>query len=587
VKGLRGRKIRRVFVVGLLSSIIVTLASYMGYLDFMERSALDFMVWWKETQRPAQIIIVSIDEEAFAYLGERQPLPRKYLASLISLIHNSGARVIGLDVELKTETDKDSDDTLRQAMPDRTVIPFEVVPSSSQGLYSAVPLFIRDMNIRKGFANTYLDRDGLIRKAPLALRDEKGILMPSFALMIFGLFSREMAKDRPLPEDYDGRTIWINYAGPAGSFPTYPSLPLFRMAESGSAPSADNPFRDKIVMIGATFRESRDIFLTPKGLMRGVEVQANIVNTLLTKSEVRPVNRLYGLLIQACLSMAAGILFIAFRPFKAALLSIAGILIFFAPLSYLAYAKGNYWVDFMLPICAVAFASIVNDVLERKKIRDSFSQYVSKEVVESIYKDEASLEGQRKIVTILFSDIRGFTALSEEIELEQLTDILNRYLTMMADTVLKNGGMINKFIGDSVMAIYGAPVWKADHAHAAVKTAHELQKGLEELNRLWKEQGIAPLRIGIGIHTGEVFAGNVGSARRKEYTIIGDAVNLASRIEGLNKELPTTILMSEETFGYVKDIFDAVDRGIMEIRGRHKPVRVYELKGLRHEEGER
>jgi class 3 adenylate cyclase len=481
VKALKKKKITRVFAVAVITSVIVTIASYLGYLDFMQRKAQDLMVWWKEPESPSKIVIIAIDEEAFHYLGEKQPLPRKYLASLISLLQKSGAKVIGLDIELKTKTDRDADAAIEQAFTERTVIPYEVIPSSREGVYTAVPLFISENNVPKGFANTYIDGDGVIRRAPLALKDEKGSLIFSFALTIFTLFTQETNNSRTDPDMHPG---------------------------------------------------------------------------------------------------IVGVLFIKFGLLRSAVLSISGILLFFVPLSYLAYTKGNYWVDFVLPVIAVAFASIVNDYFERKKIRESFSQYVSREVVEKIYKDESSLEGQHKTVTVLFADMRGFTTLSEDLEIGPLISILNDYLAMIADTVLKNGGMINKFIGDAVMAIYGAPVDRPDHAVCAVRTAFEIQKGIEELNRQWKDKGIASIRIGIGIHTGEVFAGNIGSEKRKEYTIIGDTVNLASRIEGLNKELSTSVLISEDTYGLLHDVVEAGDMGIMNIRGRHKPVRVYELRGV-------
>ncbi|MEW6410225.1 MAG: CHASE2 domain-containing protein, partial [Nitrospirota bacterium] len=402
------RKVLRVFAIGILTSIIVTLASYLGYLDFIQRRALDLMVWWKEEEKPSQMVIVTIDEEAFQYLGERQPLPRKYLASLINLINKCGARVIGLDVELKVRTDKDADTSITEAITDRTVLTYAVIPSSTEGLYIPTPLFIKDPNIIKGFANTYIDSDGLIRRTPLVLKDEGGNIMHSFALAIFKRFTQNNANKRVSIDMHPEKALRINYAGHSGSFPIYPSLPLFQMEERNIKPPSDNPFKDKIVLIGATFKASRDFFLTPKGLMSGVEVQANIVHTLLTKGEVRAVSWIIGLLIQVSLSMIVGILFITFRPLKAVIISLSGIFLFFVPLSYLAYSKGNYWVDFVLPVVAVAITSIAYDYLERKKIRESFSQYVSSEVVEKIYRDESALKGQRRTVTVLFSDIRGF-----------------------------------------------------------------------------------------------------------------------------------------------------------------------------------
>lgn len=188
--------------------------------------------------------------------------------------------------------------------------------------------------------------------------------------------------------------------------------------------------------------------------------------------------------------------------------------------------------------------------------------------------------GQRRVATILFSDLRGFTSFSENLPVEELIDVLNQYFNLMTDIILKNRGMLNKFIGDAIMAIYNVPVNDPHHAPHAVITAMEMKKELEQLNSVLsaKGKGDLQLQMGIGIHTGEVFAGNVGARQRKEYTVMGDAVNLASRIEQLNKEFLTSILISEETYKLVKDYVDVLDKGLVEIRGRKHGVRVFELK---------
>ncbi|MDP2157169.1 MAG: CHASE2 domain-containing protein, partial [Nitrospirota bacterium] len=178
----------RFALVSVVTSLMVTASSYMGYFEPVQRKALDFMVWWKEKERPSQIVIVAIDDEAFQYLGDRQPLPRKQLASLIALMKQSGAKVIGLDVELKARTDRLSDELIEKAIQERTVITYDLSPTESEGQFRPQELFVSGQGIRKGFANTYIDSDGLIRKAPLMVRDDKGDAIPSFALAVAGLF---------------------------------------------------------------------------------------------------------------------------------------------------------------------------------------------------------------------------------------------------------------------------------------------------------------------------------------------------------------------------------------------------------------
>ncbi len=579
---IREKDLIRFALVSVVTSLMVTASSYMGYFEPVQRKALDLMVWWKEKDRPSHIVIVAIDDEAFQYLGDRQPLPRKQLADLIDLLKKCGATVIGLDVELKARTDRISDALIEKAVQDRTVITYDLSPTESEGQFTPQSLFVSGYGIRKGFANTYIDSDGLIRNAPLSMKDEKGEAMPSFALVVAGLFQEKLSR-RTTP---GVEPIRINYAGAAGTFPFYSAKPLFQMAEKKIVPPSDNPFNAKIVLIGATFRAGRDIHHTPNGLMSGVEVQANIIHTLLEQKDIRPFNWVAGFILQVLISMFFGVLFLLLRPLWAIMLSLFGIFFLFVPLSYLAYTRGNYWVDFVLPVIAVALTALVNDTVKRREIRQAFGQYVSNDIVEGIYRDESALQGKKKTVTVLFSDIRGFTTISESHDVESLAGLLNEFFEGMTEVIFSNRGMINKFIGDAIMAIYGAPVDNPDHAVCAVRTALEMRKELEALNRRWAERGIPPLQIGIGIHTGEVFAGNIGSGKRKEYTVTGDTVNLASRIEGLNKDLGTTILISEDTYALVRSFAEARDLGMASVKGRQKQVRVFGLTGMKDKEAD-
>ena len=576
------KSLSRFALVSIVTSLLVTVSSYMGYFEPAQRKALDLMVWWKEKERPVRIVIVAIDDEAFQYLGEKQPLPRKELASLIDLLKRCDAEVIGLDVELKARTDRASDAAIVQALQEKVVITYDLSATDAAGRFAAQELFVAGPGIRKGFANTYIDSDGLIRKAPLVLGNEQGEPLSSFALAVAGLYRKD------LPARQASRTgpVRINYAGAAGTFPQYPATPLFRMAKEQAALARDNPFSGKIVLIGATFRAGRDFHLAPSGLMSGVEVQANIINTLLEEKEIRPLGLLAGFAAQAVLAMLVGLLFVMLRPLWAVVISLGCIAFVFVPLSYLAYTKYNYWVDFVLPVFAVGIAALMSDMMNRRAIRHAFGQYVSDDIVAGIYRDESVLQGRKKIVTVLFSDIRGFTTISETEDAEALAGLLNEFFEAMTEVVFRNRGMINKFIGDAIMAIWGAPVDNADHAACAVRTAIQMQKELEALNQRWQERGIPPLQIGIGIHTGEVFAGNIGSGRRKEYTVTGDGVNLASRIEGLNKEFGSTILVSENTYAAVRDLVTVQDLGMAGVKGRQQQVRVYAVTGMKEKENE-
>jgi len=183
-------------------------------------------------------------------------------------------------------------------------------------------------------------------------------------------------------------------------------------------------------------------------------------------------------------------------------------------------------------------------------------------------------------VSVLVSDLRGFTTLSETMPAEQVAAHLNEYFPAMIDAIFAERGMINDFIGDGILAVFGAPLSDADHAWRAARAALGMQAALERLNQTWTHRGVPTLRMGIGIHTGVVFAGNVGGTGRVKYTVIGDTVNVTARLEGVNKELGTTTLITAETREAVGDRVEARYRGEVPVKGRAEPLRVYELLGV-------
>ena len=221
---------------------------------------------------------------------------------------------------------------------------------------------------------------------------------------------------------------------------------------------------------------------------------------------------------------------------------------------------------------------------EKKFIRESFGYYLAPQIIEEIMKDPSGLKlgGARKKVTILFSDIRGFTTISEGMSPEQLTGFLNKYLTLMSNIIMKHGGIIDKYIGDAIMAFWGAPIDDKDHSMNALLTSLEMIKSLEYLNSERKE-GDPEIKIGIGLNSGTVTVGNMGSEKRFDYTVIGDSVNLASRLESLNKFYGTEIIISETTINNIgpenlkeKNLsFREIDKVI--VKGKNEAVRIYEI----------
>ncbi len=232
---------------------------------------------------------------------------------------------------------------------------------------------------------------------------------------------------------------------------------------------------------------------------------------------------------------------------------------------------------------ATGFNAMVDGLKERDKLRNTFGKYMTQSVMEHLLAGKVQLGGEELEVTILFSDLRGFTSISEKMDAKSLVGLLNEYFTEMVTVVMAEDGVVDKYIGDAIMAVFGAPVPKPNDPVNAVRAAVKMRRALAHLNERLKGRGLPELNTGIGVHTGVVVAGNIGSEQRMEYTVIGDAVNLASRLESATKELGAPILISEETFRLVEKHVEARPVKQIQVKGRAQPVTTYEVLGLREE----
>jgi adenylate cyclase len=223
---------------------------------------------------------------------------------------------------------------------------------------------------------------------------------------------------------------------------------------------------------------------------------------------------------------------------------------------------------------------MVDGLQERDKLKTTFGKYMTDAVVDHLMAGKVQLGGEVLTATILFSDIRSFASISEKMDAKSLVALLNEYFTEMVDEVIKEDGVVDKYIGDAIMAVFGAPVAKPDTAIHAVRAAIGMRKALAALNEKLVARGMKAIATGIGIHTGQLVAGNIGSEKRMEYTVIGDAVNLASRLEGATKELGVAVLISQDTYDLVKDHVEARPVKEITVKGREQPVMTYEVLGL-------
>jgi adenylate cyclase len=253
----------------------------------------------------------------------------------------------------------------------------------------------------------------------------------------------------------------------------------------------------------------------------------------------------------------------------------------------LSLFRGGLWIDLVQPVAAIAVALFGGTAYryfvedrEKRKMRNLFGRFVAKDVCEQLIANPslAELGGRRREMTVLFSDIRGFTTVTEKGDPEALVAQLNEYFSRMVDVVFRNHGTIDKFVGDMVMALFSAPLDDASHADHAAATACEMVKELGELNRKWAAEGRAQLDIGIGINSGDMIAGNIGSSSIMSYTVIGDNVNLGARLESLNKEYGTRIIISDATRSRLKEAYDIRPLGDVVVKGKTRPVAIFELR---------
>jgi adenylate cyclase len=610
----RKRRFYKSLMIGLCVSVLTSAASYMGHFERLEAKALDFLLWLRGQQKSSEIVLVQIDDQAFRNLGEKQPLPRAYLAGIIELVARSGAKVIGVDIEMKVRTNAREDQALLKAIQNAEengvskVVPVYVIRPDKQEegnvLYTRTPFFIPALTVISGFANAPVDSDGFVRQIPLAVKSSDGKIMPSLALAVLARYAgydaarlEEALNDRekitlllpewnefqgnlsphPTPFSFAVDDNWkINFTGAQGSFRAIPSDPVFQLSKQKATLAADNPFRGKIVLIGATFGDSRDFFPTPKGLMSGMEIHANIIHTVLSRSQILPTHRLLALAISLIFAVLISLLLTLLRPSVVTILSFAAIPVLLVP-SYVAFAYLGLWVDFVTPLLAICCGAYVGGFLERRHIRRSLGEYVDREVANQIANQEENLGGQKKEVSVFFTDVRNYTTLSEGLLPEKVVGILNELFTMMGKVIARHQGCIVDFIGDAVLAVFGAPKDNPNHAWNAVKTAIEIQNELRGLNERLQKRGIPPIQIGVGVHTGEVLAGIVGSGARKKFGVTGDTVNTGSRVEGLNKEFSTSILITRETLEKVNGQFNVRNVGEVKVKGREKPVEVFEI----------
>jgi adenylate cyclase len=390
------------------------------------------------------------------------------------------------------------------------------------------------------------------------------------------------------------RRMQIAYSGvwpdQRRTYPTYSFAQLFQSEEllqADDKPLVDpGVFRDKIVIVGATASGLYDLKGVPFAQkMSGSEIHAQVIDGILSSRFLTPAPPGVNVAIVAVAALIVAMATVLVGPWTGSISAIvvaAGLIVELTVL----FARGT-WAPMVDPLAAVAVAAFGGvayqyavEGREKRRVKRLFSRYVSKDVYQQLVDnpEDARLGGNRRHMTVLFSDIRGFTAVSERGQPEAIVTQLNQYFSAMVPIVFANKGTIDKFVGDMIMALYGAPLEDPDHADHAVRTALAMTEELARLNNQWAADGMPALDIGIGINTGDMVAGNLGSESIMSYTVIGDNVNLGSRLESLTRNFQTRVIISDATRQALKQPYDLHPLGEVTVKGRSVPVQVYEVR---------
>ncbi len=621
--------------VGIAVALLVQVGTnlvFVGIVEDLEARALDYPFRQKFAGLSRQggqtlvedIVILDVDESSLAQWGRFAQWPRSRHADLMAYLAEAGARAVFFDI-LFIENDRDSaEDSALVAATEQAGNVFHALyllhpdsaayryPMTSDPLAVLAPqapwpaetfategLIAREVvehpfnelaaaahNVAS--VTAFPDPDGVVRRVPL-LQKFRDHVYPTMSLALAaelrGLSPSDIRwdggetlwlDDTPVPVDDAGRML-VNYIGPYKSFR---NIPYWQFQTDPAF------YRDKVVMVGTSAAGLGDRYPIPAiPSFPGVSIHANALNTLQTETFLAEASFSLRLGVALFMGLFVGLLTGGLKPLWAGLVTM--VVVFAYVLVTLLLAQTSViWLGMVRPsmvmvgtFSAVFAVRYFTEEKQKRYIKDAFSSYLAPEVVTQLMDDPSRLQlgGDRKIITILFTDLAGFSTVSEALTAEELVILLNEYLTEMCDIIFKYGGTVDKFEGDLIMAFFGAPIEYEDHATKACLASLEMNSKLAEMREVWRKQGRHELRARIGLNTGEAVVGNMGSKQRMDYTVMGDSVNVASRLEGSNKPFGTYLMISADTYEMAKEDIEARQLDYVTVIGRKEPVAIYEV----------
>ncbi len=615
---------------------LLSLADFFQGLEFRLYD-LAFQRRGPRSVEKSDLAVVAIDQPTCDNLPF--PFDRKYYSELIIKLNQLGAKFVVFDILFDSEGSRPGSDSLFRktiAEAGNVILCGQSSRIFQRGLTTPLTSMtaphpsVLPPGSPWGLIDDFNDMDGVTRRYPLYVTYRDSVYL-SLGLKVFALshgikggnigFAPNgdlLYAGLKIPHSTDASTTFLNYSGPAGTFPTYSFFDVISGAydfaammdtltddekavlkASGMAGMFDkNPFEGKIVLVGASVDGLHDNKYTPffsatnPRQTPGVEGHANAIWMFEQQSYIRVVNFwlvLLGVVILSLLTYQTGRHVAHWSGIVLALALMLAVMIG----SVLLFNNEHLWLRQIPLLLAVAIGyptnllyRFIQSQREKAMIRGMFSQYVPKIYVQQLIKnpDLLKLGGERKRLSMLFTDVAGFTTVSEKLTPEELVSLLNEYLTAMSRVVFENDGIVDKYEGDLVMAEFGAPIWNPNHAAQACRTGLGMQRRLRELREKGKAEGTVQLYSRVGINTGDVIVGNMGSEEKFDYTVMGDAVNLASRLEGANKSYGSTIMIGHNTWLDVKDDFITRSLDLLRVKGKLEPVAVYELLAEKSDE---
>jgi len=628
-------------LLGALAAVIVWFLSILIFPELFysfEARTYDNRVAINIQDVPSQsiddIVIIDMDGRSETELGRYQQWPRSYFTNIVNYLDKGRAAIIGLDIlfvedKRDPKSDKDFVKSIEKTGNVVNALYFEQEDSLSWRYRMQTPpreftwekfAYFFDENKREifpsndrignefykllnagyslGHVNFRSDVDGVVRKTNLFSNflDQS---YPSLAFRIFtslaGINEVDIIKGEGIkllsegeevgmiPLDQNGNML-INWFG---NFQTFRYISFYDVLE-GRVPA--EYFENKIILVGTSLPGLFDLRSTPfNPQFPGVEIHANILYTLLNGNYISTASSGESFLFYAALGVIVGIIIMFLSPvWSVIIIFFVGILEVF--IAYYIQWEFNIWLPIITPIVTllITFSLVYiykynTEEKGKRFIKDTFSHFVTHSVVEELLAnpEKIKLGGERKNCTVMFSDVAGFTTISEQLTPEALVKLLNDYLTEMTNIIFKYDGMLDKYEGDAIMAVFGAPIEHGNHAYNACAAALGMQGQLIKLRELWGKQGRPQLHARLGLNSGDMVVGNMGSETRFDYTVMGDAVNLGARLEPANKQYGTMIMIGENTYQMAKEKIFARELDLLRVKGKTSPEKVYELVGLK------